>query len=91
MLTGFSAATLSSLYNYLGVSTVIVAHKRKPTGSASAPLTGDIDIPNIPILLKQGLQILLVGPVGQIVNPEGDHIVHIGRRSAVLSTFRHVF
>ena len=58
MLTGFSAATLSSLYNYLGVSTVIVAHKRKPTGSASAPLTGDIDIPNIPILLKQGLQIL---------------------------------
>ena len=34
---------------------------------------------------------LLVGPVGQIVNPEGDHIVHIGRRSAVLSTFRHVF
>ena len=48
----------SWLYNYLGVSTVIVADKGKPSRSACAPLTGDVDVSHITVLLKQRLQVL---------------------------------
>ena len=32
---------------------------------------------------------LWMSPVREVVNPEGDHVIHVRGRSAVFTTFRH--
>ena len=48
----------SPLYNYLGVSSIVVANEGKASGSPSSSFTGNVDIAYIPVLLKQRLQVL---------------------------------
>ena len=46
------------LYNYLGVSSIVVANEGKASRPPSSSFTGDVDITYIPVLLKQRLQVL---------------------------------
>jgi len=79
----------SLLYNYLGVSAIVVANEGKSPGSASSSFTGDVDVSHITVLLKQRLQVLWMSPVREVVNPEGNHVIHVIGRSAVFTTFGH--
>lgn len=67
----------------------MVSHKGKSSALLGVFVFRDVDVTNLSIFLKQVLQILIAGAVGQIVNFQRNHPARIwGRSSSIARHFR---
>lgn len=56
----------------------VVADKRKPTRLAREAIPGYVDVPNLPVAIKQWPDIINGGPKGEVVDLQACHARDVG-------------
>lgn len=77
-ISTIQTVTVQPVHCFLGISFPIVPDKRKPSTLFRVPVSRDVDISDISVLLKQWFEILRTGPVGDIIHFETNHAARVG-------------
>lgn len=71
------------VHGVLGVALVVEADEGEATGLLGVAVPRDVHVADAPVLLEDAPQGVRRGAVGQVINLEGGHALHVGRRAPV--------